>query len=116
MRGFSPRFALASVLALISPFSSIADLVDGLVPFGLGGTFVTDEFDTLSKARRITIETVVAQGDADWLVPFEMASEVAARIPGARLEVFEGAGHNDMFAHEDGRLLRLIHALASAPP
>jgi pimeloyl-ACP methyl ester carboxylesterase len=109
VRGYGSR------LLLISPFSSIADLVDGLVPFGLGGVFVTDEFDTLSKARHIAIQTVVVQGDADWLVPFEMAQEVAGRIPGARLEVFAGAGHNDMFAHDDGRLLRLIRELAISP-
>lgn len=105
-RGYGSR------LLLISPFSSIPDLVDGLVPFGLAGLFVTDEFDTLSKARRITQPTVVAQGDADWVVPFEMASEVAARIPAAKLEVFEGGGHNDLFLRDDGRLLNLIRTLA----
>lgn len=110
VRGYGSR------LLLISPFSSIPDLVDGLVPLGLGGLFVTDEFDTFSKARRITVPTVVAQGDADWLVPLEMASGVADRIPGARLEVFAGAGHNDMFAHENGRLFGLIRALATPNP
>jgi len=103
-----------SRLLLISPFSSITDLVDGFVPFGLGGLFVTDKFDTLSKARRITLETVIAHGDADWLVPFDMASEVASRIPGATLEVFEGGGHNDLFARDNGRLLALIRTLAAA--
>jgi uncharacterized protein len=108
VRGYGSR------LLLISPFTSIVDVVDGLVPFGLGGLFVTDKFDTLSKARDIAIETVVAQGDVDWLVPLEMATEVAARIPGARLEVFAGAGHNDMFGHDNGRLIRLIRELASS--
>jgi hypothetical protein len=108
VRGYGSR------LLLVSPFSSIADLVDRLVPFGLGGVFVTDEFDTLSKARHVAVPTVVVQGDADWLVPFEMASEVAGRIPAARLEVFAGAGHNDMFAHGDGRLLQLMRALAAS--
>jgi uncharacterized protein len=101
-----------SRLLLISPFSSIPDLVDGMVPFGLGGVFVTDKFDSYSKARDLRVETVVVQGDEDSLVPIEMATSVAERIPGARLEVFEGAGHNDMFGHDGDRLIRLIRALA----
>ena len=105
-RGYGSR------LLLVSPFTSIADLVDGLVPFGLGGVFVTDHFDTLSKARRIEVETVIAHGDADWIVPFEMGRELAERIPRARLEVFEGAGHNDMFARDGDRLLELVRALS----
>jgi pimeloyl-ACP methyl ester carboxylesterase len=107
MRGYGSR------LMLISPFTSIADLVDGLVPFGLGGLFVTDKFDTLSKARGMKIETVIAHGDVDWIVPVEMGRELAHRIPGARLEVFEGGGHNDMFGRDGDRLVELIRALSS---
>lgn len=103
-RGYGSR------LLLISPFTSIADLVDGLVPFGLGGVFVTDKFDTLSKARRLKMETVIAHGDLDWIVPVEMGRELAHRIPGARLEVVEGAGHNDML---DDHLLGLMRELAN---
>ena len=106
-RGYGSR------LMLISPFTSIADLVDGLVPFGLGGVFVTDKFDTLAKARDLEIETVIAHGDVDWIVPVEMGRELTHRIPGARLELFEGAGHNDMFGRDGDRLISLIRALAS---
>lgn len=110
-RGYGSR------LLLISPFTSITDIVDGLVPFGLGGVFVTDKFDTLSKARKLALETVIAHGDVDAIVPFEMGRELAERIPGARLEVFEGGGHNDIFARDGDRLIALIRALASeAPP
>ncbi len=110
MRGYGSR------LLLISPFTSITDIVDGLVPFGLGGVFVTDKFDTLSKASKLEVETVVAHGDQDAIVPFEMGRELAERIPRARLEVFEGAGHNDMFSRDDDRLIALIRAMASAAP
>lgn len=99
-------------LILISPFSSIPDIVDGMVPFGLGGLFVTDHFDSWSKARSIPIRTVVAQGDEDWVVPIAMARDVAARIPRVSFETFAGAGHNDMFERDGGRLLKLIRALA----
>lgn len=109
VRGYGGR------LLLISPFTSIPDLCDGIVPFGLAGVFAREPFDTFTKARHIQIPTVVAQGDADLLVPLAMAAEVAERIPGARLEVFAGGGHNDLFARDDGRLLRLIAELASPP-
>lgn len=105
IRGYGSR------LLLISPFTSITDIVDGLVPFGLAGVFVSDKFDTQSKARSIKIPTVIAHGDEDSIVPFEMGRELGEQIPGARLEVFEGAGHNDIF---DSRLLGLIAELAHA--
>lgn len=99
-------------LVLISPFSSIPDIVDGMVPFGLGGLFVTDHFDSWSKARAVPIRTVVAQGDADWVVPIAMARDVAERIPRATFETFVGAGHNDMFDRDGGRLLAIIRDLS----
>lgn len=102
-----------SRMLLISPFTSIPDLVDGLIPFGLGGVFATDRFDTFAKAPEIDLETVVAHGDADWLVPLEMGVAVAERIAGAELVIFEGGGHNDLFDREEGRLIRLIRDLAA---
>lgn len=105
-RGYGSR------LLLISPFTSIPDIVDGLVPFGLGGVFVVDKFDTLAKARQIGIETVIAHGDADKIVPFEMGQTLSERIPGARLEVFEGTGHNDILGE---RLIQLIGSVAGEP-
>jgi uncharacterized protein len=108
IRGYGSR------LLLISPFTSITDLVDGLLPFGLGGVFVTDQFDTRAKSRTVRIQTVIAHGDADWIVPFEMGRELAERIPGARLEVFEGGGHNDLFARDGNRLIELIRGLAAS--
>jgi uncharacterized protein len=109
-RGYGSR------LLLISPFTSVTDIVDGLVPFGLGGVFVTDKFDTLSKARGVPIETVVAHGDGDSIVPFAMGRELAERIPGARLEVFEGGGHNDMFSRDGDRLIALVRAMTHVAP
>jgi pimeloyl-ACP methyl ester carboxylesterase len=107
-RGYGAR------LLLISPFTSIPDLVDGIVPFGLGGLFATDRFDTLSKATSLKLPTVIAQGDEDWLVPLEMAQEVADKLPNARMVVFEGGGHNDLFEREDGALMQLIYRLADS--
>lgn len=108
LRGYGAR------LLLISPFTSIPDLVDGMVPFGMGGLFATDRFDTRSKAPRLKLPTVIAQGDEDWLVPLEMAQEVADALPNSRMVVFEGGGHNDLFERDDGALLQLIFHTADA--
>ena len=108
LRGYGAR------LLLISPFTSIPDLVDGMVPFGMGGLFATDRFDTRSKAPRLKLPTVIAQGDEDWLVPLEMAQEVADALPNSRMVVFEGGGHNDLFERDDGALLQLLFHTADA--
>jgi 3-oxoadipate enol-lactonase len=41
----------------------------------------------------ISVPTLVVVGDADALVPLEVAEAMAKAIPGARLEVVPGAGH-----------------------
>jgi pimeloyl-ACP methyl ester carboxylesterase len=55
-------------------------------------------------------------GDADRLVPLENGRATAAAIPGARLEIIEGMGHDYPPEHWD-RLVALIteHAQAAAP-
>lgn len=114
-------------LMMISPFTSIPDLVDGMIPFGIGGVFATDRFDTLGKARRlgglmergVVERVVVVHGDADWFVPMAMGEEIVERVGAgagaagrAEMVVLEGAGHNDVFEHEGDRLVRLIVAFA----
>jgi pimeloyl-ACP methyl ester carboxylesterase len=47
----------------------------------------------IADLRRISVPTLVIAGAEDVLVPGFHAEQVAASIPGARLEVLEGAGH-----------------------
>jgi len=49
--------------------------------------------DLLDAQERITCPTVVIQGDADPLVGVDHAREIANRIPGARLKLVAGMGH-----------------------
>ena len=44
--------------------------------------------------RSLTVPTLVIHGDADRLVPMEAGKATAAVIPGARLEIVEGMGHD----------------------
>lgn len=86
-----------SRLLLISPFTSIPDVADGFLPWGVAGTFAEDTFDNQSKMRELRVETWIAHGDEDWFIPLEMGVALADRKRGAKLFVLEGAGHNDVF-------------------
>jgi uncharacterized protein len=85
-------------LVLVTPFTSIPRLAGRFAPFRPASLIVTDRFDTLSKAPRITVPTLVVHGDADEVVPYDMGVAVARAIAGARLVTVPGGHHNDLFA------------------
>jgi alpha-beta hydrolase superfamily lysophospholipase len=87
----------AASLILVSPYTSITAMAAGVVPFLPAACLCPDKFDTLSKAPRLRVPTLVIHGDADEVVPFAMGQEVAAAIPGAALRVVRGGHHNDLF-------------------
>jgi pimeloyl-ACP methyl ester carboxylesterase len=59
--------------------------------------------------RAILAPTLVIHGAADPLVPLACGEDTAAQIPGARLEVIQGMGH-DLPAQLNERMLALIDA------
>jgi pimeloyl-ACP methyl ester carboxylesterase len=65
--------------------------------------------------RSLTVPTLVIHGDADRLVPPDFGRQTADAVPGARLEMLEGMGHDYPPAYWD-RLVSLIadHADGSA--
>jgi pimeloyl-ACP methyl ester carboxylesterase len=56
--------------------------------------------DTYDRLPEITATTLVAAGRYDGIAPLANSEAIAARIPGARLEVFEG-GHAFFFEDAD---------------
>ncbi len=52
-----------------------------------------DAFDRMHDVARITSPTLVIAGDRDVLTPPKYARYLAAKIPGSRLVLLEGAGH-----------------------
>jgi pimeloyl-ACP methyl ester carboxylesterase len=52
-----------------------------------------DRSDASPALREIAVPTLVVVGALDVVTPPDTASSLAAAIPGARLEVIEGAGH-----------------------
>lgn len=65
--------------------------------------------------RSLTVPTLVIHGDADRLVPPDFGRQTAEAVPGARLEIVEGMGHDYPPAYWD-RLVGLIadHATSTA--
>lgn len=51
------------------------------------------DHDARERIGLITAPTLVLAGREDPFVPFSLSEELAARIPGARLQVLEGGGH-----------------------
>jgi fermentation-respiration switch protein FrsA (DUF1100 family) len=100
-------------LVLVSPYTSIPDLVTNTAPFVPASALVADHFDTLGKSGAIRIPTLIIHGDSDEIVPFAMGEQLSREIPGARLLRVMGGHHGDLFAREAGRLLTEIVRLGS---
>jgi 3-oxoadipate enol-lactonase len=49
--------------------------------------------DTSARLSELTLPTLVVHGTADEMIPVENGRLIASRIPGARLEIFDGVGH-----------------------
>jgi 3-oxoadipate enol-lactonase len=66
--------------------------------------------DSTPDLPTIDVPTLVITSDADRMIPAEVSSEMASRIPGARLEVLPGAGHlSNLEARESFDRLLLDH-------
>lgn len=56
-------------------------------------TAIIGRIDSRAHLSGIAVPTMVLVGDRDALTPLDRAIEMASAIPGARLEIIEGAGH-----------------------
>jgi pimeloyl-ACP methyl ester carboxylesterase len=74
--------------------------------------------DAYERLPALEMPSLVIHGTADEILPVQNAPVIASRIPGARLEIFEGAGH--LFFWEQpqrsGALVREHAGVASASP
>lgn len=91
IRWTSPRFlSLLAGDALRSGAFSLASATHQLL--------LADQGETLA---RIAAPTLVIWGEHDTVIPLSVGREIVARIPGARLFVLAGAGHNAMWDRPD---------------
>jgi pimeloyl-ACP methyl ester carboxylesterase/predicted glycosyltransferase len=71
--------------------------------------------DVRDLLPRIQVPTLLLHGTRDRIVPYKVAAEMAAAIPGARLVTFEGGGHA-LAAREAATVNRLIRDFAQPEP
>lgn len=72
----------------------------------LGHVRAAIEHDCDERLPQITAPTLVVVGDEDVLTPVRFARALAARIPGARLEIVPAQGH--AFSFENPELFASI--------
>ncbi|WP_432841875.1 alpha/beta fold hydrolase [Dactylosporangium sp. CA-092794] len=63
-------------------------------------------YDVKERLAAITCPTLVTVGRHDWITPVAGSETIAARIPGARLVVFERSGHSPQI--EEAELWRQV--------
>jgi pimeloyl-ACP methyl ester carboxylesterase len=86
------------------------------VPVIMGQAQAIGSHDTLERLRDVSVPTLVVHGTDDEMLPVANARLIAERIPGARLEIFDGIGHL-FWVEEPERSAELLreHARAGAP-
>jgi fermentation-respiration switch protein FrsA (DUF1100 family) len=85
-------------LVLVTPYTSLVDVAATHFWWLPTRLLMRDRFDTLGKASRITVPTIVFHGTLDEVVPYWMGERVAAAIAHARFVSVKGGHHNDLFA------------------
>jgi pimeloyl-ACP methyl ester carboxylesterase len=87
-------------LILVTPYTSIpdmGDLVASRIPILPVRLLVRERFETLEKAPRINVPTLILHGTEDEVVPYFMGQRIAATLPQGRLVSVPGGHHNDLF-------------------
>lgn len=96
---------LAGVV-LESPFSSVAEVAQYHFWYLPARWLVLDEFDSVTRIRRVREPLLLVHGADDTLIPVRFARELYDAAPGPKEARFlTGAGHNDLYAHGAGTLV-----------
>lgn len=83
-------------LVLVSPFTSAVDMGKRIAPLLPASLVMAHRLDTAGRAKQIAQPTLVAHGDADEIVPFDMGEAVFRALPNARFLRVAGGHHNDV--------------------
>jgi uncharacterized protein len=97
-----------AALVLVSPYTSIPDLVRERAFVSLPVLLLPDRFDSASKAGAILVPTLIIHGDADEVVPFSMGTRLAKLIAGSTFVRVKSGRHGDLFARGGKQLLDRI--------
>lgn len=78
----------------VSTFTRLADVARR--HYGPLGSIAGDRFDSLARIPRVSMPILIAHGDQDEIVPFELGERLFAAAPGPKRFVrVRGADHND---------------------
>jgi uncharacterized protein len=98
-------------VVVVSTFTNLRDVARG--HFGPLAMFAGSRFDSLARVRNLPVPLLIAHGDQDEIVPFELGEALYAAAPDPKQFLrIEGAHHNDIFA--SGTLLDAIAQFALA--
>ena len=65
-----------------------------------------------ARLGEIRVPTLVICGGNDWITPLSKSEQIAAGIPGSRLEVFDKSGHMPMLEEPEKFISVLLSLLA----
>ena len=83
-------------VAVVAPFTRLADVAR--VHYGPLAAIAGDRFDALGRVRQLTVPILIAHGDQDEIVPYELGAALFAAAPEPkRFLRAAGAHHNDVF-------------------
>jgi pimeloyl-ACP methyl ester carboxylesterase len=83
---------------LDAPYTSIVDLATLHYPYLPARWLMTDRYETLQSAGRVTAPVLIVHGEEDDVIPVEMGRRVAAALQGpVKVATFPGAGHSDHY-------------------
>ncbi|GAB2667096.1 alpha/beta hydrolase [Nocardia goodfellowii] len=101
-------------LILVSTFTGIRDAARGIYPF-VPAPLVPDAYPSLRRIREVRAPVLITHGDRDELLPLQHAERLyeAASEP-KQLEVFAGAGHNDLIFSAGARWIDLVSTWAKS--
>ena len=93
----------AASLVLVTPYTSIPEVASRFA-FGLPVQLLMKErFDSLEKAPRVSVPTLLLHGTKDGVVPYAMGAKLSTAFPHARLITVAGGHHNDLFLRSGAR-------------
>lgn len=96
----------------IAPIEARALYSAAAFNYGMGGA--ASSFDATGALGGIRAKTLLISGKDDWVCPIEHGpARIAARVRGARLEVFERSGHYP-FIEERERFVQVVGAFLDA--
>ena len=104
---------LGARLLLVSPYTSMVEMMGRFVPMLPCRLICRDPFDTLAKAPRIDVPVLVVHGSDDELIPAKMGRTLSGVFPRARLVVIPGGHHNDLFSGGHPDVLPALAAFAA---